>query len=62
MIAKVILVVVAMELKKDTKEKIILPESLQREMMKFFLETSIPKIVKADREQQQTSPKNAKEC
>jgi len=46
----------------DTKEKIILPESLQREMMKFFLRTSAPKRAERrwakERESQQTSPKS----
>jgi hypothetical protein len=35
--------------KPDTKEKIVLPENLQREMMKFFMKTSIPKIVERNR-------------
>jgi len=30
--------------KEKANEKIILPENTQREMMKFFLSTSIPKI------------------
>jgi len=51
-----------MNLKTDTKDKIILPESLQREMIKFFLKTSVPKIANADKESQQASPENAKEC
>lgn len=34
------------------KEKIVLSKNLQREMMKFFLHTSIPKIA-ADKVQQQ---------
>ena len=29
---------------RPAKEKIILPQNLQREMIKFFLKTSIPKI------------------
>ena len=29
---------------QPAKEKIILPQNLQREMIKFFLKTSIPKI------------------
>jgi hypothetical protein len=45
----------------DTKEKIILPINLQREMMKFFLRTSMPKIAERNRKSvsnsQQTSPK-----
>ena len=45
----------------DTKDKIILPKNLQREMMKFFLRTSMPKIVEKNRksvlDSQQTSPK-----
>jgi hypothetical protein len=43
----------------DTNEKIILPENLQREMMKFFMKTSIPKIVERNRqngENRQTPP------
>jgi len=28
----------------NTKEKIILPKNLQREMIKFFLKTSMPKL------------------
>ena len=47
------------KLKTDKKEKIILPENLQREMIKFFLKTSVPKIV-AEKERQQP-PKNLKE-
>jgi len=44
----------------DTKEKIILPKNLQREMMKFFLRTSMPKIVEKNRKSvsQQTSQKS----
>jgi len=38
-----------------TKEKIKLPKNLQKEMMKFFLKTSIPKIA-ADKERQQEPP------
>ena len=37
------------------QEKIILPKNLQREMMKFFLKTSMPKIVAANKKRQQTS-------
>ncbi|MDL2273400.1 hypothetical protein LJC34_02490 [Oscillospiraceae bacterium OttesenSCG-928-G22] len=44
---------------KETTNKIILPQTLQREMMKFFLKTSIPKIA-ADKEKQQI-PLNSKE-
>ena len=40
----------------EKEEKIILPVNLQREMMKFFLETSVPKLVEAEKESQQTSP------
>ena len=39
----------------DTKEKIILPKNLQREMIKFFLGTSMPKIAETDKVSQQTS-------
>lgn len=44
--------------KSDKKEKIILPENLQKEMIKFFLKTSIPKIIE-DKERQQP-PENSK--
>jgi len=46
--------------KRETpaKEKIVLPKNLQREMMKFFLQTSIPKIAN-DKERQQ-KPLNSK--
>jgi len=37
------------------KEKITLPENTQREMMKFFLKTSIPKIA-ADKKRQTNPP------
>jgi len=37
------------------KEKITLPENTQREMMKFFLKTSIPKIA-ADKKRQANPP------
>ncbi|GHU53606.1 hypothetical protein AGMMS49975_12130 [Clostridia bacterium] len=47
-----------MDKKTDTADKIILPQNLQREMMRFFLKTSVPKIVEADRKQQQPSPKS----
>ena len=40
---------------QPAEEKIILPQNLQREMIKFFLKTSIPKV-NADREQEQTPP------
>ena len=41
---------------KEKKEKIILPVNLQREMMKFFLKTSVPKLAETEKERQQTSP------
>ena len=46
-----------MDKKQTTKDndKIILPKNLQREMIRFFLTTSIPKIA-ADKEQQQKPP------
>ena len=40
---------------EPAKEKMVLPQNLQREMIKFFLKTSIPKIT-ADRERQQKPP------
>ena len=49
----------------DTKDKIILPESLQREMIKFFLRVLMPDVDEQKRESvtdnQQTSPKKAEE-
>jgi len=49
----------------DNENKIELPKNLQREMMKFFLRTSVPKIAERNRksviDSQQTSPENAKE-
>ena len=48
-----------------TKDKIILPESLQREMIKFFLRVFMPEVDERERESvtenQQTSPKKAEE-
>ena len=42
------------------KEKIILPQNLQREMIKFFLKTSIPKIAAdREREKEQQQPSNS---
>jgi hypothetical protein len=46
----------------DANEKIILPKNLQREMMKFFLKTSMPKIVADNKERQQTSEISSEEC
>ena len=48
--------------KRETpaKEKIILPKKLQREMIKFFLHTSIPRLA-ADKEQQQKPPNSKQE-
>jgi hypothetical protein len=51
--------VVAVDKKSpDTKEKIILPKGLQREMVKFFLKTSVPKLAELNKEQ--SSPKKTK--
>ena len=38
------------------QEKIILPENTQREMIKFFLRTSMPKLAMQEKQNQQTSP------
>ena len=52
---------------KYKQEKIVLPEELQIEMMKFFLKTSIPRRIKLEREKQislsekKIGEKNAKE-
>jgi len=48
----------------EEKEKVTLPKELQKEMLKFFLETSIPRI-KRDKEiekekQKKSSIKNKK--
>ena len=55
--------------KTNAEDKITLPKNVQREMMKFFLRTSIPTIAaekekNKDREHQQTSPNldEAKGC
>jgi len=51
--------VIILEKQKTTsKEKIVLPKNLQREMMRFFIEAATPKNVTNDKEQQQT-PKNS---
>ena len=34
----------------NSNEKIILPDDLQKRMLKFFLKTSIPRKVKQERE------------
>ena len=46
----------------ESKDKIIIPQNLQKEMIKFFLKTSIPKIA-AEKEQgkQQQKTSNSKE-
>ena len=56
-----------MDKKKKThetghKEKFILPENLQREMIKFFLKTSVPKIAEINKEENknQLTPENSK--
>jgi hypothetical protein len=51
-----------MKMEPDTKDKIILSENLQREIIKFFLKTSVPKLASKDKSRQQTSPINAEEC
>ena len=50
-----------MDMEVTTKEKIVLPENTQREMMKFFLKTSIPKIADEKRKMESgESKKSAK--
>ena len=39
-------------LEKPEKEKIVLPEKLQKEILKSFLKTSIPRIARKKREEQ----------
>ena len=36
-------------LEKSDEKKIVLPENLQKEILKFFLKTSIPRIAKEKR-------------
>ena len=50
------------EPKKDKKDKFILPENLQREMIKFFLKTSVPKLAEKNIEENksQSTPENNK--
>ena len=36
-------------------ERIVLPEQLQLDMLKFFMRTSIPRIVKEKRQQAESS-------
>ena len=45
-----------MNQESDSKDKIILPKNLQREMIEFFLRTAVPKIAVIDKEHPQTSP------
>ena len=42
----------------DDKEKITIPKETQREMLKFFLETSIPRI-KREKEKQKQKEKES---
>ena len=42
---------------QEEQKKIVLPKGLQTEMMKFFLQTSIPKI-KREKEMARLSNKN----
>jgi len=60
-----------MDRKPNAEEKIILPKNLQREMIKFFLKTSMPKLAKLeasdtdapiDKEIQQTSKIQKEGC
>jgi len=48
--------------KTDKKDKFILPENLQREMIKFFLKTSVPKLAEINRKENksQSTPENNK--
>lgn len=46
----------------NAKEKIILPENLQREMLKFFLRSSMKKNAKPDKEKKQTSETQKEGC
>ena len=42
---------------ESTKKKIVLPEETQREILKFFLKTSIPRIARQEREKKALSEK-----
>jgi len=46
-----------METTPEVKEKIVLPKNLQREMIKFFMNTSMPRI-QAQREAEAEKAKN----
>jgi len=41
------------------KKKIVLPEALQKEIVKFFLKTSIPRLAKEKRENEEKQNKKA---
>ena len=43
---------------KKEEEKITLPKELQKEMLKFFLKTSIPRAKKAKEQEQSKSTVN----
>jgi hypothetical protein len=48
-------------LEEKEKKKIILPDELQKEIMKFFLKTSIPRIARKKREEQNNTFKEGQE-
>ena len=45
----------------DDNKKIVLPEELQKEMMKFFMRTSIPRKARQKREQEKIKALSDKE-
>jgi len=45
-----------MKIESNAKEKIVLTENTQREMMKFFIRTSIPKIASDKKQKKQPNP------
>ncbi|MCL1873158.1 MAG: hypothetical protein FWF85_03465 [Clostridiales bacterium] len=45
----------------EAKEKIVLPEELQKDILKFFLRTSIPRKAKQKQEDKTLSEKEGQE-
>ncbi|MCL2285844.1 MAG: hypothetical protein FWC32_05695 [Firmicutes bacterium] len=49
-------------MEKDAiKEKIVLPESTQREILKFFMKTSIPRKIRQNKDKKSLSEKEGQE-
>ena len=45
--------------KEEKQEKIILPDELQKRILKFFLKTSIPRKIKLEKEKEDIYKKQA---